>query len=108
MADQDIQIHTTEEPVNLVVNANDEIVVVGANIGLQGPPGPAGPTGTTYTHNQITPNTQWTINHSLNKYPSVTIIDSGGTTVVGNIHYQSINQIIVEFEAPFGGKAFLN
>lgn len=108
-ANQDIHISTTEENISLVSQPADDIVIAGTNIGMQGPEGPPGESGDVhYVHNQINPTTQWTVTHNLNKYPSVTIIDSGGTTVIGNINYVSPNQIILEFEAPFGGKALLN
>lgn len=50
----------------------------------------------------------WVIIHNLNKYPSVQIQDSAGTDVVGEIYYDSLNQITLRFSAPFSGKAYLN
>lgn len=81
-------------------------------IGLVGPPGPPGPPGTggdaTYRHQQVMAASTWTINHPLNKYPSVQIVDSGGTVWVGDINYISTSQVIVSFTTEFGGEAFLN
>lgn len=62
----------------------------------------------TYVYEQQLPSDTWTITHNLGKYPSVTIVDSAGTTVVGDVTYLSNNAILVQFSAPFGGKAFLN
>tara|TARA_R100000935_G_scaffold699_1_gene2499 strand:- start:1142 stop:1882 length:741 start_codon:yes stop_codon:yes gene_type:complete len=50
----------------------------------------------------------WVIDHSLNKFASVTIVDSAEQTVIGNVVYNSNSQITVTFNNPFSGKAFLN
>lgn len=52
--------------------------------------------------------TIWVIQHPLNKFPSVTIIDSGGNVVIGNVQYISTNEVRCFFSAPFAGKAYLN
>lgn len=61
-----------------------------------------------YTHDQISSSQEWVIHHSLGKYPSVTIIDSAGTIVIGDIEYESKYKITVRFSTNFSGKAFLN
>lgn len=50
----------------------------------------------------------WIINHSLNKFPSVTTIDSNGYQVFGDVEYISLSQVKVHFGASFSGKAILN
>lgn len=60
------------------------------------------------TFTQSVPSSTWVINHSLNKYPSVTIIDSAGSEVEGGVTYVSLSQVVVTFSAGFSGKAFLN
>lgn len=62
----------------------------------------------TYIHDQDVPSAEWTINHNLNKYPSVTIVDSAGTCVFGAVQYASANTIICSFSGAFSGKAYLN
>lgn len=57
---------------------------------------------------QTTASDTWTITHNLNKYPSATVIDSAGTEVVGNITYNSLNQITITFSGAFKGSATLN
>lgn len=64
--------------------------------------------GDYYVHTQVSPLTVWTIVHNLNKYPSVTVVDSGGTVVVGDVRYLNANSITVTFSAGFSGKAYLN
>jgi hypothetical protein len=61
-----------------------------------------------YVFTQSTPATVWTINHDLNKYPSVTIVDSANDEVIGEVKYNSTSQIVLTFSAAFSGKAFLN
>ena len=57
---------------------------------------------------QTTASDTWIITHNLNKYPSATVIDSAGTEVVGNITYNSLNQITITFSGAFKGSATLN
>ena len=59
-----------------------------------------------YTQN--TPSNIWIIDHYMGKRPSVVITDSAGTTVEGQITYNSINQLTVEFSVAFSGYAELN
>lgn len=81
-----------------------------AYVDLEGPKGDTGPPGmaVTYTHNQISPASTWTITHDTGKYPAVAIVDSGGNVVIGEIQYMSENQLKVTFTAAFAGKAYLN
>lgn len=61
-----------------------------------------------YLHTQNTAASTWTINHNLGKYPSVTVVDSAGDQVEGDVNYPGLNQATVTFSAPFSGRAFLN
>lgn len=61
-----------------------------------------------YIHTQAVPANIWTITHSLNKYPSVTIVDSANTEVIGDIQYTNTNTLTVAFSSAFSGKAYLN
>lgn len=49
----------------------------------------------------------WTISHDLGGYPSVTVVNSTGTVVVGTVTYNSTSEIQIEFTAPFSGTAYL-
>lgn len=66
------------------------------------------PVGGIYTHIQSASSTTWTITHNLNYHPSVTVVDSAGSAVIGDVTYVSENQLIVSFSVPFGGKAYLS
>ena len=61
-----------------------------------------------YVHNQSQALYTWSVTHNLNKYPSVTVIDSAGSTVEGTITYISNEEIKIQFSSPFSGKAILN
>lgn len=61
-----------------------------------------------YVYTQSVSSKEWHIFHDLGKYPSVTIIDSAGTVVIGQVQYASQNEIVLHFSAPFSGKAFFN
>lgn len=80
--------------------------------GLQGVPGPAGADGVGsdrhHTHTQAVPSDTWVIAHNLGKYPSVSVVDSSGGEVEGEVSHTSPNQLTVVFSAGFSGSAYLN
>ena len=61
-----------------------------------------------YVHDQIAASKQWFVNHNLGKYPSVTIVDSAGSVVMGDIEYVDNLNVTITFTAEFSGKAYLN
>ena len=52
--------------------------------------------------------TQWVVDHNLAKKPSVTVVDSAGTVVIGQVTYNTDNRCTLDFQAGFSGKAFFN
>lgn len=62
----------------------------------------------TYTHTQGIASTTWSITHNLGRYPSVSIVDTGGNIIYGHAQYVSENQITLTFSSAFTGKAYLN
>ena len=62
----------------------------------------------TYIHDQGLPNLVWTITHNLDNYPSVTVVNTANTVVIGQVDYLSTNQVQITFSNPFAGCAFLN
>jgi hypothetical protein len=61
-----------------------------------------------YVHHQNTPDVLWTIDHNLNGYPNVTVVDSAGTQVEGDVDYTSAVQLTISFTAAFAGDAYLS
>ena len=66
------------------------------------------PVGGNYTHTQNVSSATWTITHNLGFSPAVSVVDSGGNHVVGDVNYVSVNVLTVSFSAPFGGLAYLS
>lgn len=62
----------------------------------------------TYVYYQNVQSDAWEIQHNLDKYPSITVVDSANNIVVGDIRYVDTNNVVVTFTAPFSGKAFCN
>lgn len=61
-----------------------------------------------YVHKQETSSDTWEVIHGLGKEPAVTIVDSAGTEVIGEVEYVNLNKCILRFQAPFSGKAIFN
>lgn len=72
------------------------------------PPAPfLSPFTNRYVHSQPTASSTWNITHPLGGYPSVTVVDSASTVVVGDVLYLSTTQVQVNFAAAFSGFAYL-
>lgn len=61
-----------------------------------------------YVHEQLRASNEWNVNHKLKKYPSVSIIDSAGTNIIGEVTYLDENSLRINFSSIMSGKAFLN
>ena len=62
----------------------------------------------TFKFIQGVPSTTWVVAHNLNKFPSITVVDSAGTVVTGQYAYTDNNNVTLTFSAAFAGKAYLN
>lgn len=61
-----------------------------------------------YVHDQGVAASTWTVTHNLNKRPSVSVVDSATQVVIGEVTYNSDNQVTIKFSSSFAGKAFFN
>ena len=61
-----------------------------------------------YHHIQGTPSNNWVITHNLNFNPNVTVVDSAGTNVEGEVRYVNGNTTVVAFQSAFSGDAYLS
>lgn len=61
-----------------------------------------------YLHEQLTASSQWLVQHNLNKYPSVTVIDSALRIVICEVEYIDSNSLYVKTNSVFSGKAMCN
>lgn len=61
-----------------------------------------------FVFNQNVASNEWIINHNLNKFPSVSVVDSGNNIVIGEVIYIDENNLQIVFSSPFSGSAYLN
>tara|TARA_Y100001963_G_C6774509_1_gene446636 strand:- start:231 stop:935 length:705 start_codon:yes stop_codon:yes gene_type:complete len=57
---------------------------------------------------QSTPSATWTMNHGLNKKPSVTVVDDQGHKIIGKIEYDDANNVTIKFGKNVSGYAYFN
>lgn len=63
---------------------------------------------TNYVHDQQVAASSWVINHNLGKFASIHIVDTAGDEIIGEVTYNTINQITVTFSSLVSGKAYIN
>lgn len=61
-----------------------------------------------YMHIQTVASDNWKVVHNLRKYPAVTVTDSAGSVVEGEIKYIDENNVEIKFNGSFSGKAIFN
>jgi len=61
-----------------------------------------------YEHTQGVASNSWAISHNLGFKPNVTVVDSAGNIVEGEIAYTNSNSLTVSFSAAFSGKAYIS
>lgn len=62
----------------------------------------------TFVFTQGATSATWNITHTLSKYPSVSVVDSGGNLIYPQVTYNSLTEITLSFKAALSGKAYLN
>lgn len=62
----------------------------------------------TFEFTQGVPATTWNIQHDLNKFPSVSVINNNNVVINGEVTYIDNNNVQLNFSAGFTGKAYLN
>lgn len=106
-----------DELVAVVEPPPETIIVSVADVGPPGPKGEKGEpgergepglSGANFHFPQPVPSDTWVIVHGLNRFPSVTVIDSAGSEVYMGVSYDSPNQVTLRATAAFSGDAYLN
>ena len=69
---------------------------------------PIGNDDKTFVFTQAVPSATWSITHNLNKFPSVSVVDTANTQVFTIADYIDTNTLTLTFSAAFAGKAYLN
>ena len=62
----------------------------------------------TFVFTQGVPATTWNVQHNLQKFPSVSVVNNNDLLMNGEITYIDNNNITCNFSAAFAGKAYLN
>jgi hypothetical protein len=70
--------------------------------------GGAGGGDLTFVHNQVALSASWSVAHNLGNFPSVNVVDSGGSLIIPNVSYVNSNNVTISFAAATSGKAYLN
>lgn len=60
-----------------------------------------------YVHTQSVASSTWTVVHPLGGRPSVTVVDSAETVVIGEVGYNNDTTVVISFTTPFSGFAYL-
>ena len=55
---------------------------------------------------QTSPADTWVISHGLSFFPNVTVADSTGREVVGDVSYPDPDTVVLTFSAAFSGEAY--
>ena len=88
---------------------NTKEIVAGSNISIVTEGNQTIINTATYIYEQAVASETWTINHNLNKFPSVIIVDSTGNVFYPAVEYNNNpNQCIVTMNGATTGKAYLN
>ncbi len=106
---RDIQVN--QSPRNIEVNMVGRRGPQGVQ-GVQGEQGEQGVPGSDAQDKNFaydfTNSAEVTVDHSLSKYPAVTIVDSSGDEVEAEVEHLSVNQLVARFSASFSGRVICN
>jgi hypothetical protein len=97
--------------VNPPIGSTSATTVVDINAATTGPQGPAGPAGVSggnFAFTQASPASTWTISHGLGYRPNISVVDSAGSQVEGNVVWTDINNLTITFSGAFSGVAYLS
>jgi hypothetical protein len=61
-----------------------------------------------FVFTQGSPSSTWNVSHGLDKFPSVSVVDSANNEVEGDVHFIDVNNLTITFSSSFAGKAYLN
>jgi hypothetical protein len=50
----------------------------------------------------------WQIEHNLNKYPSITVVDTANNVIYGEVNYNDLNNVTITFASSVTGYAYFN
>jgi len=60
-----------------------------------------------YIHVQAAPSALWTVDHLLDRYPPVTVVNGSGAVMFAAVTYVNSNQVTVGFSEVLTGKVYV-
>lgn len=61
--------------------------------------------GSEHTHVQLVASMAWAVSHNLDTFPDVVVLNEAGAPVIGDVRYDSLNELTLLFSKPLAGKA---
>lgn len=61
-----------------------------------------------FVYTQAVASAVWNIEHNLDKFPSVSVVDDDQNQVYGSVTYNTVNDLTITFNGAFSGQAYLN
>tara|TARA_B110000046_G_C12993856_1_gene399128 strand:+ start:1020 stop:1739 length:720 start_codon:yes stop_codon:yes gene_type:complete len=61
-----------------------------------------------FVFNQAVASTTWTVQHNLNKFPSVTSVNINNIEMYGEVVFTDVNNLTINFTSASSGKAYIN
>lgn len=102
--DISVDVKIKKSPTGVVVHKTNPNIVIPVEIDARS----QGGGDKHYTHVQRVASDVWVVTHNLNKYPSITVVDSAETVVIGDAEYLDLNTVRLTFIGAFAGKAYFN
>lgn len=108
-AERTVIVRETPTSTTLVLPAESTVL----QTGLPGPQGPQGPGGGGggggfYSHTQAVASSLWTITHGLGYRPAVTVWDTAGDQIMGEVDHLNINTVQIAFSTAISGSAYMS
>jgi hypothetical protein len=94
--------------VSVVYPGANSVTVSGGVKGDTGAPGAPGASGGFFAFTQASPASTWTISHGLGYQPNVSVVDSAGSQVEGNVVWADLSTLFITFSGAFSGVAYLS
>ena len=110
----DIEVTVSDASVDVDVQEQPIEIIVMGGVGPQGPPGNDGrdgldsPIQPAVIWDQQVASDLWVVIHSWPGFPSVTVVDTSGKIMIGDVKYINATRIEITFSVPVSGKAYLN
>ena len=93
------------QPINIKISKAERVAKIELSITN---PTPFSAPDRNYVHTQIEESDIWIIQHNLNKFPTVILVDEDGYTIGGSLKFINSDTVHATFSQPVRGQAFVN